>query len=54
MYMTSFLQWLIDHKWRAESVKIKNGWLEVDTATDLELYNDMHRNGILSRFIELN
>jgi L-glutamine-phosphate cytidylyltransferase len=54
MYMTSFLQMLIDNGHRAEAIKIENGWLEVDTPEDLELYNEMHRIGTLSQFIELS
>ena len=54
MYMTTFLQILIDRKWKAKAIKIENGWLEVDTPQDLNLYNTMHRNGSLSRFIDLS
>jgi L-glutamine-phosphate cytidylyltransferase len=53
MYMTSFIQMLIDSGHRAEAIKIDNGWLEVDTPEDLELYNEMHRVGTLSQFIDL-
>ena len=54
MYMTTFLQILIDRKWKAKAIKIENGWLEVDTPNDLELYNIMYRNGSLSQFIDLS
>ena len=54
MYMTTFLQILIDMKWRAKAIKIENGWLEVDTPQDLDLYHTMHRNSSLSRFIDLS
>jgi dTDP-glucose pyrophosphorylase len=53
MYMTTFLQMLIDSGELAKAVKIENGWLEVDAPEDLELYNNMHADGTLSRFIEL-
>jgi choline kinase len=53
MYMTTFLQMLIDSGELAKAVKIENGWLEVDAPEDLELYNNMHADGSLSRFIEL-
>jgi choline kinase len=53
IYMTSFLQMLIDSGMRTKAVKIENGWLEVDTPKDLELYNAMHKNGTLSRFIDI-
>lgn len=54
MYMTSFLQMLIDCNWQAKSIKIHNGWIEVDTTEDFDLYNKMHQNGTLSKFIKLN
>jgi choline kinase len=54
MYMTTFLQILIDSQWQTRAVKIENGWLEVDTPEDLKLYNAMHENGTLSQFIELS
>jgi choline kinase len=54
MYMTTFLQMLIDKHWQAKSIKIENGWLEVDTPEDLDLYNSLHMDGTLSRFIVLS
>lgn len=38
MFMTTFLQLLIDHGQPIRSVPVDGGWLEVDTASDLELY----------------
>ena len=38
MYMTSFIQILIDSGWEVKATLIKNGWLEVDTVEDLESY----------------
>lgn len=37
MYMTSFLQHLINTGWEVRAAFIDNGWAEVDTATDLEV-----------------
>jgi len=54
MYMTTFLQILIDLEWRAKAIKIENGWLEVDTPDDLRLYNTMYGNDSLSQFIDLS
>jgi hypothetical protein len=51
--MTSFLQLLIDSGWRAGSVPIENGWLELDTTDDLKLYESMIAEGTLSRYCEL-
>jgi len=38
MYMTSFIQMLIDDSWKVKSVDVVNGWLEVDTVDDLNTY----------------
>lgn len=53
MYMTSFLQLLIDSGWRAGSAPIENGWLELDTTDDLKLYESMIAEGTLSKYCEL-
>ncbi|MBW3226018.1 phosphocholine cytidylyltransferase family protein [Marinobacter adhaerens] len=53
MYMTSFLQALIDSGWNVRPALISNGWLEVDTATELERYNKMQSKKLLSSYIEL-
>lgn len=53
MYMTSFLQLLINSNWKVKAVEVSGGWLEVDTVEDLNLYNKLDLNGRLSRFIEL-
>lgn len=37
MFMTSFLQHLIDAGWEARAVFIKNGWAEVDCQADLKV-----------------
>lgn len=38
MYMTSFIQQLIDAGWNVRPALINNGWLEVDTLEDLRRY----------------
>lgn len=35
MYMTSFLQYLIDGGWEVRAAFIENGWAEVDCEADL-------------------
>ncbi len=50
MYMTSFLQHLVDLGHPLRAVPVDGGWLEVDTVEDLERYNEMARNGSLSDF----
>ncbi|WP_163575909.1 phosphocholine cytidylyltransferase family protein [Halomonas faecis] len=37
MYMTSFLQHLIDSGWEVRAVQIENGWAEVDCQKDLQV-----------------
>jgi choline kinase len=41
MYMTSFIQHLIDTRWPVKACLVSNGWLEVDTAEELEKYTEM-------------
>ncbi len=53
MFMTSFLQYLIDHVRPVRAVLVDGGWLEVDTARDLERYDDLHRRGRLSEYCRL-
>jgi choline kinase len=54
MYMTSFLQALIDAGWKAKACMVDNGWLEVDTVDDLSLYEDLQRKGELEKFCRLD
>ena len=53
MYMTSFLQHAIESGWPVKAVPISNGWLEVDTVGDLELYRRMESEGALADFYKL-
>ena len=53
MYMTSFLQQLIDHEWHIQSCLVNNGWLEIDTAAELELYQQLHESGELKSYCYL-
>jgi choline kinase len=36
MYMTSFIQYLIDTGWDTRAAFIDNGWAEVDSPEDLD------------------
>lgn len=54
MYMTSFLQHLIDIGWRVQSVPVDNGWLEVDTPEDLRLYEELRNKGKLDDLCRLS
>ncbi|QQZ42189.1 phosphocholine cytidylyltransferase family protein [Pseudomonas sp. SK3(2021)] len=53
MYMTTFLQHLIDTQWAARAAFTDNGWLEVDTVDDLNQYHEMLKSGQLDSFIRL-
>jgi L-glutamine-phosphate cytidylyltransferase len=53
MFMTSFLQYLIDSGWEARAVLVGNGWLEFDTEADLELYERLYKEGRLGQFYKL-
>lgn len=45
MYMTSFIQKLIDCGWDVRPALIENGWLEVDTVEDLDRYEALAATG---------
>ena len=53
MFMTSYLQYLIDHSWRVRSVDVWNGWLEVDSVTDIDSYHRLSREGKLDTLCAL-
>jgi L-glutamine-phosphate cytidylyltransferase len=53
MYMTSFLQELIDSSWKVKGVFVENGWLEVDSVEDLEIYEQLSKVGKLDTFCQL-
>jgi len=48
MFMTSFLQEMIDRDFDVGAALIENGWLEVDTMADLELYQRLATRGELA------
>lgn len=54
LYMTSFLQSLIDSGHPIRAVQISGGWLEVDTTGDLALYEQLHADGRLGPLINLD
>ena len=53
MYMTSFLQLLIDSGWQVRAAKVNNGWLEVDSVEDLNQYENMAKEGLLDGFYKV-
>ena len=52
-YMTDLLYGLVKKGIKLKSVPIENGWLELDTINDYEIYNNMNKNGSLSKIIDL-
>jgi len=54
MYMTSFLQLLIDAGWKAKAAVVNGGWLEIDSADDLEQYHSMFEKGDLDLFYRVS
>lgn len=54
MYMTSFIQELIDAGWDVRAAFIDNGWLEVDTVEDLAEYENMFKDGSLDKFYKVD
>ena len=53
MYMTSFLQMLIDSDWKVKAVDVRAGWLEIDSVEDLKEYEGMQDKGELEPFCRL-
>lgn len=53
MYMTSFIQYTIDEGWPVKAVLVSNGWLEVDTLSDMALYQKMESEGTLADFYKI-
>ncbi len=49
MFMTSFIQFLIDTDWPVYAVPVSSGWLEVDTLEDIDLYHGLLGRGELDR-----
>jgi len=43
MYMTSFIQHLIDRGWETRAAFIDNGWAEVDCGADLAVAKEFWR-----------
>lgn len=52
MFMTSFLQALIDAGFELRPVPVDNGWLEIDTPADLELVRRLDAAGRLRQFYD--
>lgn len=53
-YMTDFIQGLIDNGVKIQAIPIENGWLELDTIEDYNLYNKMNSNGKILELYDVN
>jgi len=54
MYMTDFIQSIIDSGVKVSAVTINKGWIEVDTVEDLEVYENLYKSGDINKFIKLS
>ena len=53
LFMTDFLQGLINDGCKLRSIEIENGWLELDTIDDYDKYLKLYSKNKLSEFIDL-
>ena len=49
MFMTTFLQSLINFGWKINATKVNNGWLEIDTLEDIKIYENLFKKGLLKQ-----
>ncbi len=54
MFMTGFLQRLIEQGWKMRGCPVPGGWLEVDTVEDLRGYEALAKTGKLEKFWSSN
>ena len=52
IYMTNFIQYLINIGWDVRAIPIERGWLEIDTVEDLNHYERMEIEGRLIDFFD--
>ncbi|MBI3896311.1 MAG: phosphocholine cytidylyltransferase family protein [Acidobacteria bacterium] len=52
MYMTSYLQHLIECGVRLKAALVDHGWIEIDTVEDLSMYGEMLNTGALQRLYD--
>ena len=53
-YMTDLLQGLIDSGCNLKAIPIKNGWLELDSFSDYEIYNKKFLDNTISEFFDID
>ena len=52
-FMTDLLQGFINHSGKIKAMQISNGWLELDTLADYNLYEKMYSQNALEQLISL-
>ena len=52
-FMTDLLRGMIKSGYKLKSVPIENGWLEIDSYSDYQLYNNLQQKNLLKNFIDL-
>tara|TARA_Y100000817_G_scaffold310627_1_gene301554 strand:+ start:2395 stop:3162 length:768 start_codon:yes stop_codon:yes gene_type:complete len=50
MYMTDFIQLLINKNFKVTASLVEGGWLEIDTEKDIDCYQDLYHSGKLKEF----
>ena len=53
MHMTDFFYYLIKQSCKINVLETDNGWLELDTVSDLELYESMHSKGQIFKSLKI-
>jgi choline kinase len=53
MYLTEFIQLLINSGWDVKATCIRGGWLEVDSLKDLEIYEELAKSEELDTYCRL-
>ncbi|TRW50197.1 phosphocholine cytidylyltransferase family protein [Aliidiomarina halalkaliphila] len=54
MYMTSFIQELINHGWEIKPAFVHGGWVEVDSVDDLHFYSSKIKSGDIKKILDLD
>ena len=49
-YMTDLLRGMINNGCKIKGIPINNGWLELDSVSDYELYNELQKKEMLLDF----
>ena len=52
-YMTDFLQAMINSGFKIKPIPVKNGWLELDSIDDYNIYQKLFQNGQIKKFFNI-